>query len=112
MCRGRWRAPPRILAFVGCFECCVRGSPFEHHVVDGERRRGQRFGAWGVTGPARLGRRIAPYFAFSWTKPQASDAHGVGEIACRNRPFAGALQFADGEHALTAGDAQSIFGEA
>ena len=100
-----------ILAFVRGFECRVRGPAFENDVVDGDRRRGQRFGARRVTGRARLG--VADFAGLSsCTKPQARDAHGVGEITCGNRPLAGALQLANGEHTLAAGDPQAVVGKA
>jgi hypothetical protein len=49
---------------------------------------------------------------YSWTKPQASDTHRVREISGGNGTLASALQFADGEYAGAAGDAQPILGYA
>ena len=40
------------------------------------------------------------------------ETHGVGEIARRHRTFAGALQLAHREHALAAGHAQAVVGDA
>ena len=51
-----------ILAFVSGFECRIRRPAFVNDVVDGDRRRGQSFGAGRVTGRARWGWRISPDF--------------------------------------------------
>ena len=110
------RTAARSGALLRSFERRVGGAAFVDHVVHGECGRGQRFGARRVTAAARLWRRIAPDFALhghvSCAEPQAGEAHGVGEIARRNRPLARALQLAHGEHAFAAGHAQAVVGDA